>query len=126
MEEKVTVLVIDDEPIVADALMLVLSDSGYEVAVAMTGRDGLDKISKQRFDVTITDLRLPDMSGMDVLSYIREKNLCGLIIVITAHCSPEVVAESVMRGAVDVLSKPFFPSDVLDLLTKVLTKPKSD
>jgi DNA-binding NtrC family response regulator len=121
MEEKVTILIIDDEPIVADALMLILSDSGYEVAVAMNGRDGLCKISKQRFDVTITDLRLPDMSGLDVLSSIREKNLCSYIIVITAHSSPEVVAESVSRGAVDVLSKPFFPSDVLGLLDKIIT-----
>lgn len=121
MEKKLTVLVIDDEPSVADALMLVLSDSGYDVAVAMTGRDGLDKVSRQRFDVTITDLRLPDMSGMDVLSAIRDQDPCSLIIIITAHCSPEIVAESVKRGAVDVLSKPFFPSDLLALLEKALT-----
>lgn len=120
MEEKVSVLVIDDEPIVADALMVVLSDSGYEVAVAMTGRDGLAKIGKQRFDVTISDLRLPDMSGMEVLSAIRDQDPCSLIIIITAHSSPEIVAESVRRGAVDVLSKPFFPSDVLGLLNKAL------
>jgi DNA-binding NtrC family response regulator len=121
MTEKVTILVIDDEPIVADALTVVLSDSGYEVAIAATGRDGLDKISKQKFDVTITDLRLPDMSGLDVLSDIREKDPSSLIIVITAHSSPEIVAESVKRGAIDVLSKPFFPSDVLGLLDKALT-----
>ena len=119
--DKVAILVIDDEPIVADALMLVLSDSGYEVTVAMTGRDGLDKISGQRFDITITDLRLPDISGLDVLSSIRAMDPCGLIILITAHASPEVVAEAVRRGAVDVLSKPFFPSDVLGLLEKALT-----
>ena len=121
MTDKVAVLVIDDEPIVADALMLVLSDSGYEVTVAMTGRDGLDKISERRFDITITDLRLPDISGLDVLSSIREMDPCGLIILITAHASPEVVAEAARRGAVDVLSKPFFPSDVLGLLEKALT-----
>ncbi|HVG20984.1 MAG TPA: response regulator [Blastocatellia bacterium] len=121
MTEKVTILVIDDEPIVADALTVVLSDSGYEVAIAATGRDGLDKISKQKFDVTITDLRLPDMSGLDVLSDIREKDPASLIIVITAHSSPEIVAESVKRGAIDVLSKPFFPADVLGLLDKALT-----
>jgi two-component system response regulator PilR (NtrC family) len=121
MADKITILVIDDEPIVADALMIVLSDSGYDVAVAMTGRDGLDKIATRRFDVTITDLRLPDMSGLDVLSSIRENDPASLIIVITAHTTPELVAESVRRGAVDVLSKPFFPSDVLGSLNKALT-----
>jgi two-component system phosphate regulon sensor histidine kinase PhoR len=124
MEEKITVLVIDDEPIVADALMMVLSDNGYEVVIAMNGHDGLDKIGNQRFDVTITDLRLPDMSGMDVLSNIREKDPCSLVIVITAHSTPEIIAESVRRGAVDVLSKPFFPSDLLGLLNKTLINRK--
>lgn len=125
MDEKSTILVIDDEPIVADALKLILSDSGYDVAVAMTGREGLAKTSKQRYDVTITDLRLPDMSGMEVLSSIREKDPASLIIVITAHSSPEIVYESKKRGAVDVLSKPFFPSDVLNLLSKALTSRNS-
>ena len=121
MADKIAILVIDDEPIVADALMVVLSDSGYEVTVAMTGRDGLDKISERHFDITITDLRLPDMSGLDVLSIIREKQPCSLIVLITAHTTPEITAEAVRRGAVDVLSKPFFPSDVLDLLENALT-----
>jgi DNA-binding NtrC family response regulator len=120
MADKVSILVIDDEPIVADALMVVLGDSGYEVTVAMTARDGLDKISEQHFDITITDLRLPDMSGLEVLSIIREKQLCSLIILITAHATPEVMAEAIRRGAVDVLSKPFFPSDVLGLLENAL------
>jgi DNA-binding NtrC family response regulator len=121
MADKVAILVIDDEPMVADALMVVLTDSGYEVTVAMTGRDGLDKISAQHFDVTITDLHLPDISGLDVLSSIRQMDPCGLIILITANITPEVVAEAARRGAVDVLSKPFCPSDVLDLLEKALT-----
>ncbi|HEX8186269.1 MAG TPA: response regulator [Blastocatellia bacterium] len=121
MNEKINILVIDDEPIVADALMIVLSDSGYEVVIAMTGRDGLEKINRQRFDVTITDLCLPDMSGLEVLSSIRDKDPGSLIIVITALCSPDIVAQSVSRGAIDVLSKPFFPSDVLGLLAKALT-----
>jgi DNA-binding NtrC family response regulator len=121
MADKIAILVIDDEPIVADALMVILSDSGYEVTVALTGRDGLDKMNEQRFDATITDLRLPDMSGLDILSVIREKEPRSLMILITAHTTPEIVAEAVRRGAVDVLSKPFCPSDVLCLLENALT-----
>ena len=116
MAEKITVLIIDDEPIVGDALMTVLSDCGYEVAVARSGREGLEIASKQRFDFTITDLRLPDMTGLDVLSSIKEKDPCCMLIVITAFSTPEIVAESKRRGAIDVLDKPFFPSDVLSIL----------
>jgi DNA-binding NtrC family response regulator len=120
--EKFAVLVIDDEPIVGDALMLVLSDNGYEVAVARTGRDGLDKIRHRRFDVTITDLGLPDMEGLDVLVSIREKDPHSLVIVITAYNTPEVVDASRRLGAVEVLAKPFSPSDVLCLLSRTLEK----
>jgi DNA-binding NtrC family response regulator len=121
MADKIAILVIDDEPMVADALTVILTDSGYEVTVAMTGRDGLDKISERHFDVTITDLRLPDISGLDVLSSVREMQPCGLSILITANTTPEIVAEAIRRGALDVLSKPFRPSDVLTLLEKSLT-----
>src|ERR1044072_3092840 len=121
MMDMVAILVIDDEPLVADALMVVLTDNGHAVTVAMTGRDGIGKIGEQRFDVTITDLRLPDMSGLDILSSIREMHPAGLNILITANPTPEIVAEAVRRGALEGLSKPFFPSYVLNLLEKSLT-----
>jgi DNA-binding NtrC family response regulator len=122
MAQKMAVLVIDDEPSIADALELILSDSGYDVETASTGRAGLERANRRKFDVTITDLTLPDMSGLDVVSSVRETNPDILIIVITAHSTPEIVCESIQRGALDVLSKPFFPSDVLTLISKALTE----
>lgn len=115
------VLVIDDEPSIADALELILSDSGYYVETAPTGKAGIDRACHKYFDVAITDVHLPDMSGLDVLSQIRENNPATVVIVITAHITPEVICESIQRGAFDVLSKPFFPSEVLTLISKGLT-----
>jgi len=120
MSEKVGVLIVDDEHSVADALEIILSDNGYDVTVALTGRDGLCKIDSRHFDVMITDLRLPDMSGLDVLSHIRQKGLTGLVIMITAHSTPEVIIESKSLGAYEVLSKPFFPADLLSLINSGL------
>jgi CheY-like chemotaxis protein len=125
MAEKTTILVIDDEPIVGDALKTVLSDCGYAVDVVRTGREGLDKASKQRFDFTITDLRLPDMTGFEVLVGIREKEPRSAVVVITAYSTPEIVAESERLGALAVLAKPFFPVDVLGLLHQA-AKEKTD
>ena len=122
MTKKNTVLVIDDERIVGDALMTILSDCGYEVTVTRTGCEGIERASKQQFDFTITDFHLPDMTGLDVLSSIRKQYPCSLIIVITAYSTPEIIAESKRRGAIDVLSKPFSPADVLNILTKSLEK----
>jgi DNA-binding NtrC family response regulator len=122
MDKKMGILVIDDEPTVCDALKMVLSDSGYEVATAPTGREGLDKLNRQRFAATITDICLPDTSGLAVLSQIREQDPDSLVIVMTAHSGPEIVAESLRRGALGVLSKPFPPADLLDLLSRVLNE----
>jgi len=122
MNKKIDILVIDDEPTVCDALKMVLSDSGYEVAIAPTGREGLDKISRQRFAATITDICLPDTSGLAVLSEILAHDPDSLVIVMTAQNVPEVVAESLKRGALGVLSKPFPPADLLDLLNRTLNE----
>ncbi len=118
----IRILVIDDEPTVADALEIILSDEGYDVVVAATGRDGLEQVSAGRFDVTITDLRLPDMTGHDVLGRILEDDPASAVIIITAHSSPEVVEESIKLGAVEVLPKPFFPNDVVRLIASITAR----
>jgi DNA-binding NtrC family response regulator len=120
MGEKIGVLVIDDEPSVADALKLILDDHGYQAVVARTGRDGLEQVRRRQFNVTITDLRLPDMSGLDVLEQIHEEDASHLVIVITAYGTSEVIFELMSHGAVDVLPKPFFPSDILKLIDAAL------
>ena len=116
MTDKRQVLLIEDEPSIADALSLVLSDNGYDVTVALTGCDGLEQAGGKIFYATITDLRLPDMSGFDVITNILKTQPNNRIVVITAHYTPEVVIEAIKRGAIDVLAKPFVPSDILNLL----------
>lgn len=116
------VLIIDDEQSITDALQIILSDSGHTVAVAATGRDGLSQASRKRYDVTITDLRLPDISGLDLLSLLRRREPSCFIIVITAHGTPEIAAESLRRGAFHCLCKPFQPADILTLIDEVSTK----
>src|SRR5215211_7610175 len=125
MTKKESILVIDDEPTVADALSLILSDNGYDVIVAFNGRDGLEKCNQRKFGITITDLRLPDISGLEVLNCIRGMNPDCLVLIITSHSTPEILAESLSLGAVDVLSKPFLPSDILELIDRALNTRRS-
>lgn len=119
-KEKVTILVIDDEPSVTDALQIILEANGFAVVTASNGYDGLEQVRQQQFDFTITDLHLPDISGLKVLTAIREKNSQSPVIIITAHNTSELRAEAITLGAVDVLSKPFSPSDILGLITRAL------
>jgi two-component system chemotaxis response regulator CheY len=121
MANKKAVLIIDDEPSVADALKVILNDYGYDAVVAQTGLDGLEQAGCRQFDLTITDLQLPDISGLEVLASIREINPNQRVIIITAHISPEIITKAADGGAITVLSKPFLPSDILKLTKEVLT-----
>jgi len=113
---------IDDELSVRDALGIVLSDHGYRVEVAVNGRDGLELSGREQFSVVITDLRLPDMSGLDVLRQIKIKNPDCPVIIITAHGTAELILEAKRLGVLGVLAKPFFPSDILSLIETALNR----
>ncbi|MBA3440401.1 MAG: response regulator [Pyrinomonadaceae bacterium] len=120
MERTIEVLVIDDEPSVADALKMILEDHSYEVVVAVTGREGIEQARRQRFDVTLTDMRLPDMTGVDVINAICQENLCDSVILITAYGTPETIVTARTCGASSVLAKPFRPSDILEEISSLL------
>ncbi|HLM56957.1 MAG TPA: response regulator [Pyrinomonadaceae bacterium] len=114
------VLVIDDEPSVADALRMIMEDEGFAVVVAASGREGLEQARRARFRVTITDLRLPDMDGLEVLGAFREGGVGGSVILITSYGTPEILARARDLGAVGVIAKPFLPSEILKLVAAAL------
>jgi DNA-binding response OmpR family regulator len=113
--KRIQVLIIEDDRWVADALKLIMEDSGYEMFVATNAHQGLEQARLHPFDLTITDVQLPDMSGLDVLTILRKKDPDRPIIIITVHNTQEVIREAMARGAVHVLAKPFLPSEILDL-----------
>ena len=118
--ERVRVLIIDDEPSVADALRVILEDEGFSVAVAANGRDGIAEARRAPFGVTVTDLRLPDMDGLEVMGAFREDGLGGAFILITSYGTPEIFARADELGAAGVIAKPFLPSEILQLITSAL------
>ena len=122
MSQAIGILLIDDELSVCDALGIVLSDHGYMVEIALNGRDGVELASQKRFSVVITDHQLPDMSGLDVLRQIKIKNPDCPVIIITAHGTAELIVEAKRLGVLDVLAKPFFPSDILSLIETGLNR----
>jgi DNA-binding NtrC family response regulator len=114
------VLVIDDEPSVADALRVILEDQGFAVVVAANGRDGIAQARRAAFTVTVTDLRLPDMDGLEVIGAFREGGLGGVVILITSYGTPEIFARASDLGVAGVISKPFVPSELLQLIAAAL------
>lgn len=114
------ILVIDDEPSVADALSIILGDCGFGVAVAASGREGIEQARRVRFGVTITDLRLPDMNGLEVIRAVREIDTDAAIILCTSHGTPELYAQALALGACGVIAKPFTPSEIIQLVSAAL------
>jgi DNA-binding NtrC family response regulator len=122
MMEKMQVLIIEDDRTVADALKIIMEDDGFEAVVAMNAHQGIEQARLLRFDLTITDVQLPDMSGLDVLTILRKEDPIGPVIIITAHNTTEVITEAMARGAFHVLPKPFLPEEILDLARRAVAK----
>lgn len=120
--EKSRVLIIEDDRGVADALKIIMEDGGYETVVAINAQQGIEQARLRRFDLTISDVQLPDMSGLDVLAILRKEDIKPPVIIITAYLTPEVVTQAIARGAFHVLSKPFLPSEILDLARRATAK----
>lgn len=115
-KNKIRVLIVDDEPSVGDALKLVLESNGYEVELVTNGLDGIDRARQQRFEFSVVDLFLTDISGFQVITDIRNLQPHMPIVLITAHGSPQVFAEAKKLGAIGALAKPFPPAELLKLI----------
>lgn len=102
-----TVLIIDDEKRMADSLGNLLGECGYKVTVTYSGRGAIDCLRRESFNVVVTDLRMVDMDGLDVIRYIHDNFPHSLIIVITGHASTDSAIEALHYRVFDYLRKPF-------------------
>jgi DNA-binding NtrC family response regulator len=102
-----TILVIDDKDSMREMLTASLTSEGYDVEVASSGDVGIAKSKEKHFDVILTDLKMPDISGMDVLTQVKENDPETAVIVMTAYGTIETAVEAMKRGAFDFLQKPF-------------------
>lgn len=100
-------LVVDDDPVTLDLLKEVLTQEGYEVKVALGGEEAIMKGMDQSFDIVITDVRMEDKDGMEVLRTFKKNSPETSVIMITAFGSIETAIEAVREGAFDYVSKPF-------------------
>jgi two-component system, NtrC family, response regulator AtoC len=101
------ILIIDDEPLMRLSIMHALKAVGYEVRAAATGHEGMALLTKESFDIVITDLRLPGADGLSLLQVCKQRSPRTEVIVITAHGSVDSALEDMKLGAYDYITKPF-------------------
>jgi two-component system response regulator PilR (NtrC family) len=101
------ILVVDDEPSMRDMLRIVLRRDGYDVVVAENGRTAIEVLRRQPFDLLLSDIRMPDISGVEVLRTAKDENRDIVAFMMTAFASTDTAIEAMRLGAVDYFTKPF-------------------
>ncbi len=114
------VLVIDDEESMRHALAKGLERGGFRTVTAATGRGGVELFVAGGFDAVLTDVRLPDLSGLDITAILVEMDASVPVVVMTGYGTMEVALEAMRRGAKDYVQKPFRVEDVARILTRAV------
>jgi len=118
MPQSANILIVDDESSITGALEVILSERGYQVATAATVARAVALLHEQPFDLVLTDLKLPDASGIDLLTQVKADSPATEVILMTAHGSLEVTIEAIKKGAYYYLEKPFTPDQMVMLVER--------
>ncbi len=116
------ILVVDDEEHICSVLKILLEGAGYEVYTTDDGREVLDKVAKENWDVIIQDIRMPKMHGLELLKGLQALNDAPLSLVITAFESWDDAVEAMRLGAHDYIRKPFDNDHIRDLVAQAVKR----
>jgi CheY-like chemotaxis protein len=115
------ILVVDDEPFVCDAVKMMLTFDGHRVKTANSGKEALLVLSKEKFDLIITDFAMPSMKGDELASSIKAQFPGQPVIMITAYAEMLQTSGNPLQGVDRMISKPFLLDDLRDAIAQVLT-----
>ena len=116
------ILVVDDEEVMRDVLLTLLTKEGYDVTLAQDGPEGLALARKRSFDAVILDVMLPEMGGLEVLDELKKSDPDLVVLMITAFASLETAITAMKKGAFDYVTKPFKHEEVLHILKNALNQ----
>lgn len=126
MKRKLQVMTLDDEPIVGKRLKPALAKYGIDVEVFEDPVKAVNRLDEKEFDIVVTDVRMEEINGIQVLEHILSKNKHTKVIIITGYATVEVAREALVKGAFEFIAKPFKPNDlraVIDRAAKALGHP---
>ncbi|WP_164013418.1 sigma-54-dependent transcriptional regulator [Pyxidicoccus trucidator] len=114
------ILVVDDEEDIRDTLATILSLEGYDVSTASSGASAVALVEAGRFDLVISDLRMPGMDGVETLVRLKRSHPDLQVIIATGYASAETATRCLLEGAYGYISKPFDMDDLLNLIRGAL------
>lgn len=118
MAEALEILILDDEPIVGKRLGPALEKSGCRVETFQDPRKALARIAEKEFDIVVTDIKMDDIDGLQVLERVGAKNPRTKVIIITGYAMMSLAREAMDKGAFDFIAKPFKPDDLRAVIAR--------
>ena len=122
MGQRSRILVVDDDPASRDLLRRVLATEGHEVHTASDGREALAELARQPADLVVSDIRMPDLDGVQLLQRLQELSPNVPVILVTAFGDVEGAVEAIRRGAFDYLAKPYDVDAIRHLVRRALAQ----
>ena len=120
MTDRPSLLIVDDETAILDSLRILFKNEGFEVTVARGGRAALEALGRAVPEIVLTDVRMPSVSGMDILAAARERDPDLPVILMTAQAELKTAIEAVNRGAFHYIQKPFDNDDLIAICRRAL------
>jgi DNA-binding response OmpR family regulator len=118
----IRILIVDDDTAIADVLREYLTNEERLVDACYDGLDAKETIQKERYDLIITDMVMPGLSGLDILKYAKKTNADAVVIIITGYASLETAIAAVREGAYDYIRKPFKLDEIRITVEKAIEK----
>jgi DNA-binding NtrC family response regulator len=119
---KGRILIADDEPRQRDILQMILESEGYETSAAGNGRQALEASRAEAFDIVLTDLKMPDLNGIELLSELQKAQPSQCVIIMTAHGTIDSAVDAMRKGAFDYLTKPLEKEELLLVLRRAMER----
>jgi len=122
MNKQINILLVDDEEPIRAALLLLLKNADYQISGCGSGKEAVRHLEKEQFDIVITDLFLPDITGIDILKKAKELSHAIEVILITGHASAETAVRAMKEGAFDYITKPLNIEELRVIISKAIEK----
>lgn len=123
---KLEICIIDDEVVVCKRLQQALQNDGHKVETFVNSRTAVERITDKRFDIVVTDIRMDEIDGLEVLDAVINSAHDTKVIMITGYATMELAREATAKGAFDFLSKPFRPNDLREVIARAAEALKAD
>ncbi len=120
MAEEIKILVVDDEPVIIRSCEIVLKSEGYNVEGALGGKEAILKMEQNSYDLVFTDLKMPEVDGITLIKWIKQKRPDTGVVIITGYPSQDTIKDALEVGIIDYVPKPFTPAVLADVAKRAV------